>query len=121
MCMCDFFVSGRRRHTRCALVTGVQPCALPICGWDLAQYLFDAARSRLVYSADTGIALFDMATRRERRIAGTARGDQPYAVSADLGTLAWSTHNRCGDAFLAEPEADAPARFCLAAMTGAAP
>src|SRR3546814_4130933 len=26
----DFFFSGRRRHTRCALVTGVQTCALPI-------------------------------------------------------------------------------------------
>src|SRR3546814_4622513 len=25
-----FFVSSRRRHTRCALVTGVQTCALPI-------------------------------------------------------------------------------------------
>src|SRR3546814_2524141 len=32
--MCIFFVfffSSRRRHTRCALVTGVQTCALPIC------------------------------------------------------------------------------------------
>src|SRR3546814_9262997 len=28
----DFFFSSRRRHTRCALVTGVQTCALPICG-----------------------------------------------------------------------------------------
>src|SRR3546814_18610777 len=27
-----FFVSSRRRHTRCALVTGVQTCALPIFG-----------------------------------------------------------------------------------------
>src|SRR3546814_4288204 len=27
-----FFFSSRRRHTRCALVTGVQTCALPI--WD---------------------------------------------------------------------------------------
>src|SRR3546814_12160080 len=27
--VCVFFAS-RRRHTRCALVTGVQPCALPI-------------------------------------------------------------------------------------------
>src|SRR3546814_16714490 len=27
--MC-FFFSSRRRHTRCALVTGVQSCALPI-------------------------------------------------------------------------------------------
>src|SRR3546814_20710806 len=28
--MCVFFFSSRRRHTRCALVTGVQTCALPI-------------------------------------------------------------------------------------------
>src|SRR3546814_11018674 len=35
MCRCMyvfifFFFSSRRRHTRCALVTGVQTCALPI-------------------------------------------------------------------------------------------
>src|SRR3546814_1041500 len=30
-CYCFFcFFSSRRRHTRCALVTGVQTCALPI-------------------------------------------------------------------------------------------
>src|SRR3546814_1483190 len=33
-CFCSFcfvfFFSSRRRHTRCALVTGVQTCALPI-------------------------------------------------------------------------------------------
>src|SRR3546814_815287 len=28
--MLDIFFSSRRRHTRCALVTGVQTCALPI-------------------------------------------------------------------------------------------
>src|SRR3546814_15798564 len=28
--ICSFFFSSRRRHTRCALVTGVQTCALPI-------------------------------------------------------------------------------------------
>src|SRR3546814_360370 len=28
-----FFFSSRRRHTSCALVTGVQTCALPICTW----------------------------------------------------------------------------------------
>src|SRR3546814_2949155 len=27
---CVLFFSSRRRHTRCALVTGVQACALPI-------------------------------------------------------------------------------------------
>src|SRR3546814_5209139 len=31
---CFFFFSSRRRHTRCALVTGVQTCALPICPVD---------------------------------------------------------------------------------------
>src|SRR3546814_8401697 len=29
-CVVYFFFSSRRRHTRCALVTGVQTCALPI-------------------------------------------------------------------------------------------
>src|SRR3546814_2319441 len=29
-----FFFSSRRRHTRCALVTGVQTCALPIFAAD---------------------------------------------------------------------------------------
>src|SRR3546814_17111752 len=32
----DFFFSSRRRHTRCALVTGVQTCALPIWRTDTA-------------------------------------------------------------------------------------
>src|SRR3546814_6211509 len=31
-CFSVFFFSSRRRHTRCALVTGVQTCALPIYG-----------------------------------------------------------------------------------------
>src|SRR3546814_9115142 len=34
VCFCLFFFSSRRRHTRCALVTGVQTCALPICPVD---------------------------------------------------------------------------------------
>src|SRR3546814_8617291 len=37
--ICCFFFSSRRRHTRCALVTGVQTCALPpddrVAGRDL--------------------------------------------------------------------------------------
>src|SRR3546814_12083760 len=41
--MC-FFFSSRRRHTRCALVTGVQTCALPIyadSGYGLETELAD--------------------------------------------------------------------------------
>src|SRR3546814_10536083 len=34
-----FFFSSRRRHTSCALVTGVQTCALPICLMFLAALL----------------------------------------------------------------------------------
>src|SRR3546814_9395312 len=34
-----FFFSSRRRHTRCALVTGVQTCALPISERELAEAL----------------------------------------------------------------------------------
>src|SRR3546814_12668581 len=43
-----FFFSSRRRHTRCALVTGVQTCALPILvsGGD-ARGWFDRLRAEL--------------------------------------------------------------------------
>src|SRR3546814_5317255 len=34
-----FFFSSRRRHTRCALVTGVQTCALPISARPIASGL----------------------------------------------------------------------------------
>ena len=43
-----FFFSSRRRHTRCADVTGVQTCALPICFWQrqrrLTQPIFKQKR-----------------------------------------------------------------------------
>src|SRR3546814_4112275 len=32
-----FFFSSKRRHTRCALVTGVQTCALPISAVEMQQ------------------------------------------------------------------------------------
>src|SRR3546814_2676245 len=37
-----FFFSSRRRHTRCALVTGVQTCALPI--WTNAGFFHQRSR-----------------------------------------------------------------------------
>src|SRR3546814_6394600 len=40
MCL-FFFFSSRRRHTRCALVTGVQTCALPISGYARARRRVD--------------------------------------------------------------------------------
>src|SRR3546814_8336885 len=55
VCWFCFFFSSRRRHTRCALVTGVQTCALPIfitgggsgIGFGVAQ-AFIAAGARVV-------------------------------------------------------------------------
>src|SRR3546814_12687365 len=40
-----FFFSSRRRHTRCALVTGVQTCALPILVGDSSQTLAELGRN----------------------------------------------------------------------------
>src|SRR3546814_4911478 len=50
-----FFFSSRRRHTRCALVTGVQTCALPIFAQRLHRRLDDVVRRRKVGLADTQI------------------------------------------------------------------
>src|SRR3546814_1544591 len=53
---CMFFFSSRRRHTRCALVTGVQTCALPI--FDILIFAMIAAflvfRLRNVLGRRTG-------------------------------------------------------------------
>src|SRR3546814_9987439 len=40
-----FFFSSRRRHTRCALVTGVQTCALPISSQITPEGLSPASRA----------------------------------------------------------------------------
>src|SRR3546814_9969651 len=46
-----FFFSSRRRHTRCALVTGVQTCALPIfVGWMVFFYWGGAMVGRFIGS-----------------------------------------------------------------------
>src|SRR3546814_18421173 len=42
MCIIKFFFSSRRRHTRCALVTGVQTCALPIYQSMLEEAILEA-------------------------------------------------------------------------------
>src|SRR3546814_4636712 len=56
------YVSSRRRHTRCALVTGVQTCALPI-------FLED---DRSIFEAITDIVQHDfvLVRARDKTISG---------------------------------------------------
>src|SRR3546814_10614849 len=58
-----FFFSSRRRHTRCALVTGVQTCALPIyqalvhAGCVGSEAFDELAASGLAYRGGGAVAL----------------------------------------------------------------
>src|SRR3546814_2932119 len=50
-CVC---FTSRRRHTRCALVTGVQTCALPVCCGDCTIIVNGkTARSCLMFAVQT--------------------------------------------------------------------
>src|SRR3546814_4218447 len=60
LCYC-FFFSSRRRHTRCALVTGVQTCALPISAFLLllALPVLAGAITMLLTDRNFGTNFFD--------------------------------------------------------------
>src|SRR3546814_8357309 len=57
-----FFFSSRRRHTRCALVTGVQTCALPISRGHHVQMSGKGEVGTLALMAK-GEQIFDRAVR----------------------------------------------------------
>src|SRR3546814_1732791 len=78
-----FFFSSRRRHTRCALVTGVQTCALPIY----------AARQMLLRDVNNLTALgqvVDALRGRHRRVIGMVSipGDRRDSDIIDMGGIA---------------------------------
>src|SRR3546814_1549983 len=50
-----FFFSSRRRHTRCALVTGVQTCALPIY-WPAIRRRFEAGEAANAIAKDVPVS-----------------------------------------------------------------
>src|SRR3546814_20594599 len=63
--------SGRSRHTRCALVTGVQTCALPISSWSSAAL---AASFVVLRANQTPIVSSDLlALGREASLATTRK------------------------------------------------
>src|SRR3546814_3463354 len=60
-----FFFSSRRRHTRCALVTGVQTCALPISLGDLVDDGYDPALVYSITGSDDDLAMDAEKLQRE--------------------------------------------------------
>src|SRR3546814_9319227 len=76
LCVYVFFFSGRRRHTRCALVTVVQTCALPISrqGFKMLGQSADrevavhALRSRFSLCKRRIMKMCDFCRSEERRV-----------------------------------------------------
>src|SRR3546814_3137887 len=66
-----FFFSSRRRHTICALVTGVQTCALPICR-NLLGHEADLAARRTKVRDDIVAGRVHAAAARIDETAGDA-------------------------------------------------
>src|SRR3546814_17589533 len=73
MYMLCFFFSSRRRHTRCALVTGVQTCALPIFDETQLRAANQFIR-RQISDADL-LEIVGVERRRQTMIAASARQD----------------------------------------------
>src|SRR3546814_3920151 len=94
----SFFFSSRRRHTRCALVTGVQTCALPISAD--AFTLFERLEKKLEqYSGQLLRASVELA--KDWRTDKYLRNLEALMIVADSQSLLVLTGN--GDVL--EPEA----------------
>src|SRR3546814_5766907 len=74
LCRC-FFFSSRRRHTSCALVTGVQTCALPISvGWCRVGRDGDSTASRAGSRRCTPVRTTELPEGRSREQSGRCWG-----------------------------------------------
>src|SRR3546814_1581035 len=76
-----FFFSSRRRHTSCALVTGVQTCALPICH-DFAA--FDAALGTHVDDPVGGFDDVEIMFDYDHAVALLHQGVEDFEEFADI-------------------------------------
>src|SRR3546814_1175812 len=86
-----FFFASRRRHTRCALVTGVRPCALPIYGSSRRRWA-KAARLPSSFLLIAEIVEAEKAWPHSSSvIALTLRVETPWTyISASVATSACS-------------------------------
>src|SRR3546814_9502446 len=76
-----FFFSSRRRHTRCALVTGVQTCALPISSARPTARMRPSRTATWLASGNPGVMV--MILRAEKIVIGEATGHA--ILSAEIG------------------------------------
>src|SRR3546814_3605765 len=80
-----FFFSSRRRHTRCALVTGVQTCALPIYCVGALQFIADGTGERIDSTTIEGEPVDDAAIEKMlRNLAQAPLGlnrDEDFRIS----------------------------------------
>src|SRR3546814_3170347 len=101
-----FFFSSRRRHTRCALVTGVQTCALPICARDSRDFFsFEyphlfvnlpgiwAALSRLFTESKGGIGTIGDLRKLGTERCGEVLWEDP--ICPWVADFAWQPDRKC--------------------------
>src|SRR3546814_5867371 len=81
-----FFFSSRRRHTRCALVTGVQTCALPILADNGSSAFFVLAENGLPL---TGLDLEGAAMEMDVGGKTASTGVGAAALGNPLNAAAW--------------------------------
>src|SRR3546814_2284789 len=104
----SFFFSSRRRHTRCALVTGVQTCALPIFTADpgACAFQFDPVGNNKFERTGCDIAK-----------AALAKAGVSYTSETRDRIAGEAAHVRIGERELIAPE---PWRLAEEARAGAA-
>src|SRR3546814_5378653 len=84
-----FFCSSRRRHTRCALVTGVQTCALPIALALRGEQLYQVWSAVLLRGAEHLDEVWPELIRADLIRAGGIRGHRVHSFSSpDCGVAA---------------------------------
>src|SRR3546814_9678950 len=86
-CSAFFFVSSRRRHTRCALVTGVQTCALPILQALLNPDQRTSKITRFDVDVPLAAGLRTVVDGKEKQIAGLTIVVPKGSSSARLGNF----------------------------------
>src|SRR3546814_7633671 len=77
------FFSSRRRHTRCALVTGVQTCALPISGGNPNLKPLTVSQADIAlewYPSATTMLYGPLFYKKVKNFEGTAVYDQTFEV-----------------------------------------